>query len=231
MFLNNWLENSSFLPNTHSTWISTNIKGQPWYRTAKGFHFIHGIVQKVTIDMPLARMDLPILNCSEIQRNYISLCIVRWFPQNIFSCPIQCHPDTLWLQRMTYKWPPPSYTHKSPGDPWYMQKMKRNWFFWQYPSEKYIFLGNYPVLETISSYDPMRSESLPLGLRSLAPILNFMTSFSGIHSSLWKHKIPLDNVPFSRKDPTQRSWLKSWINAGRMRALRKHPQNDTCMRC
>lgn len=141
-------------------------------QNSQGVHFVHGLVSKCTLSLATEWICHPKL---------------LWLSEK-WLFPYALHNDfpnyLLMLSKMSSGHPQTSVRDipmvTSITHAYIMRrlmgyaKMKRNTLdFWQYPSEKkYIFLGNCPVLETMSSYDPMRLESLPLGLYSLGPVPN-----------------------------------------------------------
>lgn len=151
------------------------IHKRPWtavMQNSQGFHFVHGLVTECRWSLATGWICHPKL---------------LWLSEK-WLFPYALHNDfsnyLLMLSKM------------SPGHPWtsvrdtpmvtsithaYIMrrlmgyaKMKRNTLIFGNTrvKKKYIFLGNCPVLETMSSYNPMRFESLPLGLYSLGPVPN-----------------------------------------------------------
>lgn len=181
--------------------------GQRWRRTAKAFTLYMWWWRKV--DCLWLRNGFALLNCSGFQRNDYILMHCAMIFSTISSCS-KCHPDALGLQCMISHWPHPSCTHKWWGDSGDMQKWREtNWSLGNTLVKKIHIswllssFGNNVQLWPNEVWEPTPTPRFALIRAWTNPF------FSGIHSSLWKHEMSLDNVSFFKKHPTQRSWLRS----------------------
>lgn len=75
-------------------------------------------------------------------------------------------------------------------------------FFGYAPLTNIYFLATSQlVLELILDHDPIKSNNLSLALHApLGPVTDHQPSLLGIHSSLWKHEMTLDNIALLQKN-------------------------------